>query len=624
MAGRPVPVVPAAVGLATALLALVALHCGRVVPGEQWAAAAVQPARVAVAAVPHPSAALSAPTHAPTTHDSRLVVLQFRFAPDSGEPSPGTTPQRVAQKRRALSGSRDQPISGPAVDPLYTPTAAPTVPWQASALAVSAAAAGAALCAFLARTARHSAPPPLLAAPLAMATVAGERPAPTAPIAIREGEVLDKLRRIIDPDLGTDIVSCGFVKRLTVDPAEGTVSFTLELTTPACPVKGEFERAAKQYVSELSWVKGVQVVMDAQVPQAPSVQEFPGLAKVGHIIAVASCKGGVGKSTTAVNLAYALAQLGARVGIFDADIYGPSLPTMISPSFPLHEMDPATRALTPVDYEGVKGVSFGFLGQGSAIMRGPMVSGVVQQLLTTTNWGELEYLIIDMPPGTGDIQLTLGQVVQISAAVIVTTPQNLAFVDVAKGIRMFSRLRVPCIGVVENMAYYEVGGQTVRPFGSGSGDRIVRDFGVPHLFRLPIDPALSTAGDTGKPFVLSQPDSPVSRVFSDLGVAVVQEVAKLRRLQSPEVEYDEANNVIVFRTSAAEAVRIPAYLVRRADRSAASINEWTGQLKVQPEDIPETVRPTAIQGVGNYAVQVSWDDGFTQISPFEQLLELGV
>ena len=355
---------------------------------------------------------------------------------------------------------------------------------------------------------------------LAMVSVVGERATDTT--TIREQEVLGKLSRIIDPDLGQDIVACGFVKNLRVDPEAGTAAFVLELTTPACPVKGEFERAAREYVAELPWVKEVNVVMDAQVPEAPTGQEFPGLSRVANIIAVSSCKGGVGKSTTAVNLAYALAQMGARVGLFDADIYGPSLPTMISPEFPLHEMDPETKAITPVDYEGVKCVSFGFAGQGSAIMRGPMVSGLVQQLLTTTNWGELEYLIIDMPPGTGDIQLTLGQIVPITAAVIVTTPQNLAFVDVAKGIRMFSRLRVPCISVVENMAYFEVNGERVHPFGTGSGDRVVADFGVPHLFRVPINPSLSKAGDTGKPFVLEELGSPESLTYSDLGVALVQ------------------------------------------------------------------------------------------------------
>jgi len=461
----------------------------------------------------------------------------------------------------------------------------------------------------------------------------GQGPAPPAPVAmctvsaekdlIKEEEVLGKLRRIIDPDLGKDVVACGFIKNLKIDAEAGKASFVMELTTPACPVKDMFQKSAKEYVSELQWVKEVEVVMTAQTPQAPSAQEFPGLAKVANIIAVASCKGGVGKSTTSVNLAYSLASMGARVGIFDADIYGPSLPTMISPSFTKLEMDPVTKAITPVEYEGVKAVSFGFAGQGSAIMRGPMVSGLVQQLLTTAEWGELEYLILDMPPGTGDIQLTLGQAVPITAAVIVTTPQQLAFVDVAKGIRMFSMLRVPCIGVVENMSYLEMpNGEKMFPFGQGSGDRVVEDFGVPHLFRVPITQGLSLAGDSGRPYVLEDITSPVSAIYSDLGVALVQEVAKINQVPPPEVEYDETTNCFRFRASSSgEVATIPAIVVRRADRSASSMDN-SGTL-VDPAAIPDTVRPTEVTIVGNYAVQIRWDDGFMQLSPYEQLAGLG-
>ncbi|EHA8591286.1 putative Fe-S cluster assembly factor HCF101, chloroplastic [Cocos nucifera] len=252
-------------------------------------------------------------------------------------------------------------------------------------------------------------------------------------------DVLKALSQIIDPDFGTDIVSCGFVKDLTIDETLKEVSFRLELTTPACPIKD---------------------------------------------------MGGVGKSTIAVNLAYTLAGMGARVGIFDADVYGPSLPTMVSPENRLLEMNPETRTILPTEYLGVKLVSFGFTGQGRAIMRGPMVSGVINQLLTTAEWifylysfwpnlflmihlvfarGELDYLIIDMPPGTGDIQLTLCQVAPLTAAVIVTTPQKLAFIDVAKGVRMFSKLKVPCVAVVENMCYFDADGKRYYPFGKGSG-----------------------------------------------------------------------------------------------------------------------------------------------------------
>jgi Mrp family chromosome partitioning ATPase len=226
------------------------------------------------------------------------------------------------------------------------------------------------------------------AAPTIAAAAAAAEAATAAP---REAEVLAQLRRIVDPDFGEDIVACGFVKDLTIDNADGSVAFKLELTTPACPVKDQFKREATQYVSELPWVTSVDVTITSQ-PKKPLVPGSDdgrpgGLAGVRHVIAVSSCKGGVGKSTTAVNLAYTLAQMGAKVGIFDADVYGPSLPTMVSPELRILRMDPQTRAITPTEYEGVKLVSFGFAGQGSAIMRGAMVSGLITQMLTTAEWG---------------------------------------------------------------------------------------------------------------------------------------------------------------------------------------------------------------------------------------------
>ncbi|MBA0690288.1 hypothetical protein Goari_007976, partial [Gossypium aridum] len=315
-----------------------------------------------------------------------------------------------------------------------------------------------------------------------------------------EGDVLKALSQIIDPDFGTDIVTCGFVKDLLIDEASGEVSFRLELTTPACPIKDMFEQQANEVVARLPWVKKVTVTMSAQPAKPIFAGDLPaGLQRISNIVAVSSCKGGVGKSTVAVNLAYTLAGMGARVGVFDADVYGPSLPTMVSPENRLLEMNPEKRTIIPTDYLGVKLVSFGFAGQGRAIMRGPMVSGVIDQLLTTSEWGELDYLVIDMPPGTGDIQLTLCQVVPLTAAVIVTTPQKLAFIDVAKGVRMFSKLKV------------------------------VQQFGIPHLFDLPIRPTLSASGDSGTPEVVADPQGEVAQTFQNLGVCVVQQCAKIRQ-----------------------------------------------------------------------------------------------
>ncbi|KAG6421140.1 hypothetical protein SASPL_117689 [Salvia splendens] len=432
-----------------------------------------------------------------------------------------------------------------------------------------------------------------------------------------EAEVLKALSQIIDPDFGTDIVSCGFVKDLDVNKESGKVSFQLELTTPACPVKDMFEQRANEVVAALPWVEKVEVTMSAQPARPRFGSQLPaGLQTISNIVAVSSCKGGVGKSTVAVNLAYTLAGMGARVGIFDADVYGPSLPTMVSPENRLLEMNPEKRTIIPTEYMGVKLVSFGFTGQGRAIMRGPMVSGVIDQLLTTTEWGELDYLVIDMPPGTGDIQLTLCQVVPLTAAVIVTTPQKLAFIDVAKGVRMFSKLKA----VVENMCHFDADGKRYYPFGRGSGSQVVQEFGIPNLFELPIRPTLSVYGDSGVPEVVADPQGEVAGTFQDLGVCVVQQCAKIRQQVSTAVTYDKSMKAIRVKvpTSDEEFYLHPA-TVRRNDRSAESVDEWTGEQKLQYGDIPEDVEPEEIRPMGNYAVSITWPDGFNQIAPYDQL-----
>lgn len=439
-----------------------------------------------------------------------------------------------------------------------------------------------------------------------------------------EAQVLQALEVVIDPDLGASVVECGFVKDLRVNPEEGSVSFALELTTPACPVKEQFETEAKEAVMRLPWAKTVDVTMTAQ-PSSPGLGAGTpaSLSKVSNIIAVSSCKGGVGKSTVAVNLAYSLQLMGAKVGILDADVYGPSLPTMVSPEKNLLEMEQETNLIKPVEFMGVKHCSFGFTGQGAAVMRGPMVSGLISQLLLSTDWGELDYLLIDFPPGTGDIQLTLCQSAPITGAVIVTTPQNLAFIDVAKGIKMFAKLAVPCMAVVENMSWFEGDGKRYFPFGKGSGDRIVEDFSIPHIFRMPIVPELSLSSDSGLPLVLSQPSGDVARAFGDIGAAVVRESAKLKRAVKNAVRYDSELNALVVKIPGKnEEFLLHPPDVRRNDRSASSVDEWTGKQLVKPSDIPESIRPESVQPLGNYAVQITWDDGFNQVAPFTQLEEM--
>ena len=449
----------------------------------------------------------------------------------------------------------------------------------------------------------------------------------SAPDGSKEAAVLEKLRRVIDPDFGEDIVNCGFVKALNVDESAGNVLFAIELTTPACPVKAEFERQAKAFVGELEWVKNVRVTMTAQPARNDAPETVEGLRRVRHIIAVSSCKGGVGKSSSSVNLAYTLAMMGAKVGILDADVYGPSLPTMISPESPVLEMDKDTGTITPVEYEGVKVVSFGFAGQGSAIMRGPMVSGLINQLLTTTDWGELDYLILDMPPGTGDIQLTLCQVVPITAAVVVTTPQKLAFIDVEKGVRMFAKLAVPCVSVVENLSYFEVDGVKHKPFGEGSGAAICEQYGVPNLLQMPIVPELSACGDTGRPLVLRDPACKTSSRYQDVAATVVREVAKLNNGKKPRVDidpgYDGAFRVELPGENDDKPFWITAKNVRMSDTSArVKGSDESPDRLLNGTPIPDDIVPIEMSVIGNYAMSVTWPDGLSQVAAFNTLAKL--
>ena len=354
---------------------------------------------------------------------------------------------------------------------------------------------------------------------------------------VSTSQVLDALRPIIDPDFQKSIVELGFIKDLRING--GAVSFAIELTTPACPVKDEFKRNAHERVLALEGVDDVAVTMTANTRQAArqagdAQASLPG---VKNIIAIASGKGGVGKSTTAINLALILRDQGAEVGILDADVYGPSLSILTG----VHGRPDTTpdRKIMPLIGQGMKLMSMAFFlnDDSPVIWRGPMVHGLIKQFLTDVNWGELDYLIVDMPPGTGDAALTLTQMAPLSGAVIVTTANDLSLIDARKGLQMFEKVGVPILGIVENMSYFtprDLPDRKYYIFGRGGGERVANELGVDFLGEVPIDPRIAEDGDVGKPIVVSQPDSPSSVAFKRIAGDVVRKLAVLA-IKNPPV-----------------------------------------------------------------------------------------
>ncbi|NEQ29769.1 MAG: Mrp/NBP35 family ATP-binding protein [Leptolyngbya sp. SIO4C5] len=338
--------------------------------------------------------------------------------------------------------------------------------------------------------------------------------------------VLDVLRPVQDPELRRSLVELNMIRNVQID--NGRVSFTLVLTTPACPLREFIVEDCEKAVRQLPDVTAVDVEVTAETPQQPSLPDRQGIAGVKNIVAISSGKGGVGKSTVAVNIAVALAQMGAKVGLIDADIYGPNTPTMMG----LDAADVMVRQgeqgdiLEPAFNHGVKMVSMGFLidRDQPVIWRGPMLNGVIRQFLYQVQWGELDYLIVDMPPGTGDAQLTLAQAVPMAGAVIVTTPQTVALSDSRRGLRMFQQLQVPVIGIVENMSYFVPPDQPDKQydiFGSGGGQKTADELDIPLLGCVPLEMPVREGGDRGVPIVVNAPDSASAQALK----AVAQQVA---------------------------------------------------------------------------------------------------
>src|SRR5437667_5479417 len=342
---------------------------------------------------------------------------------------------------------------------------------------------------------------------------------------LSESVGLDALRQLKDPDLHKDIVTLGFIKNLKID--NGDVSFRIVLTTPACPVKSEMEAAAHELVTAIDGVRSVNVTMDAEVPKGRGIGDKVSVPGVRNIIAVSSGKGGVGKSTVAVNLAVALTLDGARVGLLDADVYGPNVPIMLGVSAVRPEVD--GNKLIPVEAYGVKLISMAILQPGDKpmIVRGPILHGLVKQFLSDVKWGELDYLIVDMPPGTGDVQLSLAQLVPVQGAVLVTTPQEVAIIDVRRALRMFETVAVPVLGVIENMSYFIAPdtGARYHIFGEGGGQKLAQQYGVPFLGSIPKGIEVREGGDNGVPVLLGRPQSPQAQAFRKVAEEVARQVS---------------------------------------------------------------------------------------------------
>ncbi len=365
------------------------------------------------------------------------------------------------------------------------------------------------------------------------------------------------------------------------------------------------------------------------VPAAPRPEGSP-LAQVKHILAVGSGKGGVGKSTTAVNLAMALHKLGAKVGLMDADIYGPSLPKLMG----LREAptESPNGKIAPPSIHGIKCMSMGLLGGDAPIVwRGPMASRAVSQFLSEVDWGELDYLIVDLPPGTGDIQLTLAQSIRLSAAIVVMTPQGLATEIARRGLKMFQQVRVPVLGLVENMSEYVCPkcGHHAHLFSKGGGEEVARELSLPLLQRFPLDPELLETSDAGLPVLLGRPESESSRLFLELAQNVAAELSTLvsgGRQSRPVVLSAEPNDVhkmLKLNWSDGRQSVVTFRDLRYQCPCAVCVDENTGVRKIRKEDVSPDVRPTKIQTIGNYALGIHFSDGHhTGLYAFDYLRKL--
>lgn len=355
---------------------------------------------------------------------------------------------------------------------------------------------------------------------------------------LSESVILDALRVVKDPDLHQDIVSLGFVKDIRID--DGRVEFAVELTTPACPVKDQLKAEAQNAVAKLPGVRVVEAKMTFKITSQLGSQARTLIPRVRNTIAVASGKGGVGKSTVAANLATALAKCGASVGLMDADVYGPSIPILMGALEPPKVTQ--QERFVPAVMRGVKLISMGyFLPKDEAVIwRGPMLHKMIQQFLGEVDWGELDYLVIDLPPGTGDIQLSLCQTIPLTGAVIVSTPQDLALEVASKAIAMFRKLKTPILGIVENMSYYVCPhcGERDEIFGHGGARHASEKLGYPFLGEIPLSSLIRSRSDHGEPMALDEDNNLYAKAFQDIAGAVAAQISIANYAPVPTVSIE--------------------------------------------------------------------------------------
>ena len=341
---------------------------------------------------------------------------------------------------------------------------------------------------------------------------------------INKDYVIEKLRTVIDPELNRDLISLNMIKDVIVD--NGNVSLSIVLTTPACPLKNQIQNDVRGTIEKLEGVKEIKINMTANVPQDKAIKDN-GNQSIKNIIAISSGKGGVGKTTVAVNIAVALSKAGSKVGLMDADIYGPNVPKMMG----LNELPkPKDGKLIPAEAFGVKVISNGFLVKDGQplIWRGPLLHSTIKQFITDVEWGSLDYLVVDLPPGTGDVQLSLSQHILVTCGVVVTTPQQISVDDASRGIEMFQKLDIPIAGVIENMGEMELpDGTVIDVFGRGGGEDMANKYNLNFLGRIPLDPDVRIQGDSGTPIVVSNPDAKVSVIFNSIVGKIASYISQL-------------------------------------------------------------------------------------------------